>query len=56
MHCGAVIYHGKSSPSLPSCNRFHPQPLPCVNATISLNKRQHEVEMFFICGGEVCRL
>lgn len=42
MYCGTVIYHSKSSLALKSCNLFHPQLLPCVNAAISLNKHRQE--------------
>lgn len=56
MCCGAVMHHSRSSLALKSCNLFHPQLLPCVNAAISLNKRRQEGEMFFICGREVSPL
>lgn len=56
MCCGAVMYHSRSSLALKSCNLFHPQLLPCVNAAISLNKHRQEAEMFFIRGREVSPL
>lgn len=48
MYCGAVIYHNRTCPALKSCNLFHRQLFPCVNAAISLNKHQQEREMLFI--------